>query len=111
MAGKVLGLVGFGSIGRETARRAAALGMEVVAHDPFVTADDPAWGLAKRLTLNEVLTQADAVSLHLPLTAGTRHLIGPEHSALMKPGAELVNAARGGGMDEAALVAGLRPGR
>ncbi len=110
-AGKVLGLVGFGSIGRETARRAAALGMAAVAHDPFVAPDDPAWDLAKPLTLNEVLTQADAVSLHLPLTAGTRHLIGAAQIALMKPGAVLVNAARGGVLDEAALVAGLRDGR
>ena len=110
-AGKVLGLVGFGSIGRETARRAAALGMTVVAHDPFVAADDPAWDLAKPLTLNEVLTRADAVSLHLPLTPGTRHLIGAAQIALMKPGAVLVNAARGGVLDEVALVAGLRDGR
>jgi (S)-sulfolactate dehydrogenase len=111
MAGKVLGLVGFGSIGRETARRAAALGMEVVAHDPFVDADDPAWDLARPLTLNEVLAQADAVSLHVPLIPGTRHMIGPSRIALMKPGAVLVNAARGGVLDEAALVAGLRAGR
>ncbi len=110
-AGKVLGLVGFGSIGRETARRAAALGMAAVAHDPFVAPDDLAWDLAKPLTLNELLTQADAVSLHLPLTPGTRHLIGAAQIALMKPGAVLVNAARGGVLDEAALVAGLRDGR
>ncbi len=111
VAGKVLGLIGFGSIGRETARRAAALGMEVAAHDPFVAADDPAWDLAKPLTLNELLTQADAVSLHLPLTPETRHLIGAAQIALMKPGAVLVIAARGGVLDEAALVAGLRDGR
>ncbi|MEE8453291.1 MAG: hydroxyacid dehydrogenase [Limibaculum sp.] len=110
-AGKVLGLVGFGSIGRETARRAAALGMEVVAHDPFVAAEDPAWELAKSLTLNEVLMQADAVSLHVPLTPGTRHLIGAAQIALMKPGAVLVNAARGGVLDEAALAEGLRAGQ
>jgi (S)-sulfolactate dehydrogenase len=111
MAGKVLGLVGFGSIGRETARLAAAMGMRVVAHDPFVAGDDPAWELAKRLTLNEVLMQADAVSLHVPLTPGTRHMIGPSRIALMKPGAVLVNAARGGVLDEAALVEGLRSGQ
>ncbi len=111
MAGKVLGLVGFGSIGRETARRAAALGMEVVAHDPFVAPDDPAWDLAKPLTLNEVLMQADAVSLHVPLTPGTRHLIGAAQISLMKPGAVLVNAARGGVLDEAALAEGLRAGQ
>ncbi len=110
-AGKVLGLIGFGSIGRETARRAAALGMAVVAHDPFVAPDNLAWDLAKPLTLNEILMQADAVSLHVPLTPDTRHLIGAAQIALMKPGAVLVNAARGGVLDEAALAEGLRSGR
>ena len=111
MAGKVLGLIGFGSIGRETARCAAALGMAVVAHDPFVAPDDPAWEFANPLALNELLTQADAVSLHVPLTPGTRHLIGVAQIALMKPGSVLVNAARGGVLDEAALAEGLRGGQ
>ncbi|MFQ5567214.1 MAG: hydroxyacid dehydrogenase [Paracoccaceae bacterium] len=111
VTGKVLGLVGFGSIGRETARRAAALGMEVVAHDPFLAEDDPAWELARPLTLNELLLQSDAVSLHVPLSPGTRHLIGAGQIALMKPGAVLVNAARGGVLDEAALVEEMRAGR
>ena len=110
VAGKVLGLIGFGSIGRETARLGAAMGMRVVAHDPVVVPDDPAWGPVKPLTLNEVMMQADAVSLHVPLTPGTRHLIGPEQIALMKPGAVLINATRGGVLDEDALVAGLRDG-
>jgi (S)-sulfolactate dehydrogenase len=110
MAGKVLGLIGFGSIGRETARLGAAMGMRVVAHDPMVAPDDPAWGSVKPLTLKEVLMQADAVSLHVPLTPGTRHLIGPEQIALMKPGAVLVNATRGGVLDEVAMVEGLRDG-
>ena len=111
IAGAVLGLVGFGSIGRETARRAAALGMEVVAHDPFLAEGDPAWDLARPLALNELLARADAVSLHLPLTKGTRHLIGAAQIAAMKPGAVLINAARGGVLDEAALAEGLRAGR
>lgn len=110
-AGKVLGLIGFGSIGRETARLGAAMGMRVVAHDPLVAVDDPSWGLAKPSTLNDVLMQADAVSLHVPLSPGTRHLIGPNEIALMKPDAVLVNATRGGVLDEAALVEGLREGR
>jgi (S)-sulfolactate dehydrogenase len=110
MAGKVLGLIGFGSIGRETARLGAAMGMQVVAHDPLIAPGDPAWSLVKPLTLNEVLMRSDAVSLHVPLTPATRHLIGPAEIALMKPGAVLVNATRGGVLDEAALVAGLRAG-
>ncbi|MHA1528380.1 MAG: hydroxyacid dehydrogenase [Alphaproteobacteria bacterium] len=110
MAGKVLGLIGFGSIARETARLGAAMGMQVVAHDPLIAPGDPAWGLARPLTLNEVLMRSDAVSLHVPLTPGTRHLIGPAEIALMKSGAVLINAARGGVLDEAALVDGLRAG-
>ena len=110
MAGKVLGIIGLGSIGRMTAGKAAAMGMRVVACDPYVAADDPAWGLAERLTMDEVLMLADAVSLHVPLTTGTHHLIGAPQIALMKPGAVLVNAARGGVLDEAALVAGLQAG-
>lgn len=111
IAGKVLGLIGLGSIGRETARNAAALGMRVVAHDPHIAADDPAWQLAGRLTMTDVLSQSDAVSLHVPLASETRHLIGRPQIALMKPGAVLINATRGGVLDEAALVAGLRSGR
>jgi (S)-sulfolactate dehydrogenase len=111
VAGKILGLIGYGSIGRETARLATAMGMRVVAHDPFVADDDPAWGMVTPRAMNEVLMQADAVSLHVPLMEGTRHLIGPEQIAQMKPGAVLVNATRGGVLDEAALVEGLRNGQ
>jgi len=110
VAGKVLGLIGFGSIGRETARLGAAMGMQVVAHDPLIAPGDPAWGSVKPLAFNEVLRRSDAVSLHVPLTSGTRHLIGPAEIALMKPGAVLVNATRGGVLDEVALVEGLRAG-
>jgi len=109
-SGKVLGLVGFGSIAREVARRAAALEMGVIAHDPYVEADDVAWRLARRMELGELLELADAVSLHVPLTTETRHLIGPDRIAAMKPGAVLVNAARGGVVDEAALVEALGSG-
>ena len=109
-AGKTLGLVGFGAIAREVAKRAAGLGMRVVAHDPFIAVDDPAWELAKSLTLNDLLMNSDAVSLHVPLTDGTRHVIGPDQVALMKEGAILINAARGGVLDEAALIEGLRDG-
>jgi len=109
-AGKILGLVGFGAIARETARRATALGMGVLACDPYVDDDDPAWRLARRADRGEMLDQADAVSLHVPLTPETRHLIGPDQIAQMKPGAVLVNAARGGVLDEAALAEGLATG-
>ncbi len=110
LSGKVLGLVGFGAIARDTAARARALGMEVAAFDPFVPADDPVWRTAGRLDLDALLATADVVSLHVPLTDGTRHLIDAPRIAAMKPGAILINAARGGVVDEAAVAAALRAG-
>ena len=111
--GKVLGVVGFGSIGRLTARKAAALGMRVVGCDPQVPDGDPAWTLAhaQARVLDVLLAESDVVSLHLPLVDGTRGLFGRERLLRMKPGAVLVNTARGGIVDEAALAALLREGR
>ncbi|RJL21558.1 hydroxyacid dehydrogenase [Paracoccus siganidrum] len=115
MQGKRLGLVGFGSIARETALRGQAMGMRVAAHDPFVAAEDPAWttplGRIEPAGLDRILRQSDVISLHVPLTDATRHLIGPEAIAAMKDGAILVNAARGGVVDEAALAQALAAGR
>ncbi|MGU9979086.1 hydroxyacid dehydrogenase [Phreatobacter sp. HK31-P] len=110
--GKVLGLVGFGAIARETAVRARALGMTIIAADPFVTSDDPAWGRigARSVSLDALLAEADAVSLHVPLTAETRNLIDAERLRAMKPDAVIVNAARGGVVDETALAAALKAG-
>jgi (S)-sulfolactate dehydrogenase len=110
LSGKVLGLVGFGAIARDTALRARALGMEVAAFDPFVPEGDPVWRTAGRLDLDALLATADVVSLHVPLTPGTRHLIDAPRIAAMKPGAILINAARGGVVDEAAVAAALRAG-
>lgn len=111
LSGKILGLVGFGAIARDTAERARALGMEVAAHDPFVPEDDPVWRTVGRLDLSALLATADVVSLHVPLTRGTRHLIDGLRLAAMKPGAILINAARGGVVDEAAVAGALRSGR
>lgn len=112
--GKRLGLIGFGSIARETAKRAAALGMSIAAYDPLLSADDPAWrppyGEVASLPLEDVLASADIVSLHVPLTDATRGLIGRDELALMKRDAILINAARGGVVDEAALAGALRAG-
>ena len=112
---KRLGLVGFGAIARETARRAGALGMEVCAFDPYLADDDPAWdgpwGRVARVGLDALLAGSDAVSLHVPLTPETRGLIDAARLARMKPDAVLVNAARGGVVDEAALGQALRDGR
>ena len=106
IAGKTLGLVGFGDIGRCTARLAAALGMRVLAHDPM-------WAQtgAARRELGALLAESDVVSLHVPLTPQTHHLIDAEKLALMRSGAFLVNTARGGVVDEQALAAALRSGQ
>lgn len=109
-SGKVIGLVGYGAIAREVARRAEALGVRCIAYDPFLAADAPGWGSTGRVELGELLGSADVVSLHTPLTDGTRHLVDAAAVARMKPGAILVNTARGGVVDETALIDGLRSG-
>jgi len=110
--GKTLGLVGFGDIGRQTAALAGAFGMQVLAHDPMLPDDHPAWvgSPARPATLETLLAAADAVSLHVPLLASTRHLIDEQALSRMKHGAVLINTARGGVVDEAALAQALRAG-
>ncbi|XYI31029.1 (S)-sulfolactate dehydrogenase [Cupriavidus oxalaticus] len=110
--GKTLGLVGFGDIGRQAAALAQAFGMQVVAFDPMLSGDDPAWARTgvRSVALDTLLAQADAVSLHVPLVAATRHLLDAQRIAGMKRGAVLINTARGGVVDEAALAQALRDG-
>lgn len=111
-SGKTLGLVGYGSVARKTAARARALGMTIMAFDPFVAAGDPAWADTSRAeSLAALLAASDAVSLHVPLTAATRHLVDAAALEAMRPDAVLINAARGGVVDEPALAAALRAGR
>lgn len=113
IGGKTLGLVGFGGIGRLTARLAQALGMHVLAHDPLVAPDDALWArhdVAPR-DIDALLAEADVVSLHVPLTDATRGLMDPARIARMKPGAVLINTARGGIVNEPALADALREGR
>lgn len=110
LAGKRLGLVGYGAIARVTARMARDLGMSVGAYDPLLPADHPAWAGALRQALPELLSSSDVVSLHVPLTDATRNMLDAKAIAGMKPGAILVNAARGGVVDETALCASLRSG-
>jgi (S)-sulfolactate dehydrogenase len=110
VAGRTLGLVGFGAIARETARRAAALGMQVVAFDPLLQPDDAAWSLAARRDLDALLAASDVVSLHVPLTPATRRMLDAASFAKLRRGAIVINAARGGVLDEAALAAALRSG-
>lgn len=108
LAGKRLGLVGFGAIARLTAHKALALGMTVAAYDPFVEPASDVWRGVERLELAPLLSTSDVISLHTPLTAQTRHLIDAGAIARMRPGSILINAARGGVLDESALLAALR---
>jgi (S)-sulfolactate dehydrogenase len=110
-AGKRLGLVGYGAIARQTAVRARSLGMSVSACDPHLSAQDPAWSGVDRRDLDTLLAESDVVSLHVPLTDETRHLIDARALARMRAHAILINAARGGVVDEAALAAALAAGR
>ena len=107
IGGKTLGLVGFGSIGQLTARLAQGLGLRVIAHDAMLGAAHPAFAQAgvARVGLDELTASADVISLHVPLLAATRRLFDATRIAAMKPGAVLINSARGGVVDEAALAA------
>ena len=110
LKGKRLGLVGFGHIGREVAKRATAFGMEICVTDPIVTAEQAAEAGASLMSMDEVLSAADYVCLHVPLSAATDGLMGKEQFAQMKPTAFLINTARGGLIDEAALLEALELG-
>jgi (S)-sulfolactate dehydrogenase len=113
LAGKTLGIVGFGSIGRETARLGRALGMSLIGFDAHIPAASAMW--AERETaprgLDDLLRDADVVSLHVPLTPATRNLIDASRLDSMKSDAILINTARGGIIDENALAAALEAGR
>jgi D-3-phosphoglycerate dehydrogenase len=111
LAGKRLGVIGVGKIGRTVAGMAVALGMEVVAHDPYLPEGAwPALGL-QPVPLDTLLQSADIVTIHVPLLPETRGLIGADGIASVKPGAFLVNCARGGLVDEEALAAALVSGQ
>jgi len=114
VTGKTLGLVGMGRIGRAVARRAhRGFGMRVIFHDPYPPSAEVAaeLGAEPRRSVDEVLREADFVSLHSPATAETHHLVDAARLALMKPSAFLINTARGDIVDEAALIAALKAGR
>ena len=102
--GRTVGVIGFGAIGRAVGRRVAGFGAELLVHDPWA-ADVPTVGL------EELLARSDVVSLHLPLSEATAHVIDAAALARMKPGAVVVNTARGGLVDQAALLEALRAGR
>jgi len=106
-----LGLVGFGNIGRLVAQRAAPFGFRMLAHDPYVAAEAAQGTGVTLVGLEELLRESDIVSIHVFLSPETRKMINAERLALMKPGAFLINTARGPVVDEAALIDALRAGR
>jgi len=109
--GKTLGLLGIGRIGAETAKRAAAFGMAVLAYDPYLTAGQIRQRGAEPASFDDVMARSDYVSLHLPFTAETKGMLGATQFAKMKKGARLICAARGGVVDEDALRAALDSGQ
>src|SRR5450755_309471 len=110
---KTLGVIGLGKVGMAVAHRAQGMEMQIVAYDPFVSPEQARRNDVTMLDLEEVLKQADFVTLHTSLTSGpsgTRGLIGPHELSLMKPGARIINCARGGLIDEEALLVALNEG-
>jgi D-3-phosphoglycerate dehydrogenase len=111
LAGRTLGLVGVGQVGRRVAKRALAFGMRVVAHDPFLPGAAIAEAGAEAVELGALVATSDVISLHARATADNRHLIGHAEVARMKPGCLLINTARDTLVDEEALAAGLASGQ
>jgi len=111
LQGKTLGIVGFGHVGRAVARRAQAFGMRLLVFDPLVSAETVASFGAEKVNLDDLLRESDFVTLHVPLTDETRHLINRERLALMKRGSFLVNTARGEVCDLDALYEALQAGQ
>ena len=109
--GKTLGVVGFGRIGMEVGRRATAFGMSVIAYDPLISEDDIKKRGADPASLQDLYAWSDFISLHMPLTVDTRDMVGRQAFAQMKDGVRIVCAARGGIIDEAALVEALNSGK
>ena len=111
LSGKTLGIVGYGRIGMEVGRRAAAFGMNVIAYDPFIEESAIEQGGAESVSIQDLYQWADFISLHLPHTVQTRDLMGPMAFSEMKDGVRIVCAARGGIIDEAALLEALKSGK
>jgi len=111
LQGKTLGILGLGRIGREVAKRALSFGMRVLAMDPFLSAEQAGELGVELFSLKEVLAQSDYLSLHVPGSDKTRHMINKETLSWLKPGARLINCARGELIEEAPLVEAIKSGR
>ncbi len=111
VAGKILGVIGLGRIGREVARRAAGLDMKVIGFDPFLSPDRAAQlGIEAVAGLDQLLPLCDFITVHVPLTDNTKAMLGAKEFALLKPGCRLLDVARGGVIDETALAEALKAG-
>lgn len=110
LAGKTLGIIGLGSIGMTTARKARALDMRVIANDPYLADTHEGWRIAEPVPLDRLLSEADVITIHSPLTDETRGLIAARQMQAMRKGAILINTSRGGVVDHSALAAALASG-
>ncbi|MCL5026111.1 MAG: C-terminal binding protein [Chloroflexi bacterium] len=110
LEGKILGLIAFGRIPREIARRAKAFGFQILAFDPYVDQGTAEGHGVTMVALEDLLSRSDYVSVHLPLQASTQHLMGEAQFRQMKPSAYFINTSRGGVVDEAALIKALQEG-
>lgn len=109
--GKTLGVIGLGRIGGEVARRAVALGMEVIAYDPYISEEVAERLQVKLVDLPTLLSTSDFITIHTPLTKETKHLIGERELNMMRKGARIINTARGGIIDEVALFNAIKEGK
>jgi len=109
--GKTLGVIGYGRIGAEVAKRATAFGMQIVAYDPLISAETIRERGAEPVSLDDLFARADLITLHIPLTAETRGMLNQAAFEKMKKGVRIVCAARGGVIDETALLAALESGK
>lgn len=108
---KTLGIIGLGNVGSEVARRARGLEMRLIAYDPFISVDHARNLQLELVPLKQLLKESDFITLHIPLTASTKELIGAKELALVKPTVRIINTARGGLIDEAALVKAVKEKR
>ena len=107
LKGKVLGIIGGGRIGTEVARLAVAFGMRVIASDPYLSKEEMLARSVERVSLGTVFAESEFISIHTPLNAETHHIIDTEAISAMRDGVRIICAARGGVVDEDALLAGL----
>jgi D-3-phosphoglycerate dehydrogenase len=110
ISGRTLGILGFGKIGQTLAAKARGLGLKLIAHDPFLPEQVFAQQGVESVSLPDLFSRSDYVSVHMPLSAQTRHLVGQDLLRLMKPTSFLINTSRGGVIDQAAVILALQEG-